>query len=142
MVIPCTTHAGLKALKNPFRFNRKGVAVTKSDEVYNNAFIKTDGKKVRHHGRGMKALRQIKSMLYYRDGNKDGKIDESGKIYKGNYSTNIHANSYNHKTGIISRFVGAWSYGCNVTNELDLYYEMLEMIPYETEITYTLLKEF
>lgn len=142
MVIPCTTHAGLKALKNPFRFNKKGVAVVKADEVYNDAFQKTDGKKIRHHGKGMSALRQMRNFFYYRDGNKDGKIDEEGKVYEGNYSTNVHANSYKKTRGVISRMIGAWSYGCLVINDLTKYYKMLSLIPYNKRITYTLLKEF
>lgn len=142
MVLPCTTHAGLKALKNPFRYNKKGIAVVKSDEIYYNALMKSDGKYVRHHNGKMKCLRQIAPMKYYRDGNSNDKIDETGEIYEGNYSTNVHANSYNSKSGIVSRLIGAWSYGCVVINDLTKYYQMLELIPYNQPITLTVLKEF
>lgn len=141
-VTSCTTNAGLKALKNPFRFNKAGIAVTKSEEVYYNTFIKSDGNFVRHHNGKMQCLRQVAPMKYYRDGNKDSKIDESGKIYEGNYSTNIHSNDYNRKAGIWSTIIGGWSYGCTVVNNLTKYNRMLDLIPYNQPITFTVLKEF
>lgn len=139
-VMSCTTHAGLKALKNPFRFNRLGVAVVLPG-IYYNTFIKSDGKYVRHHNGKVQCLRQIAPMKYVRDGNKDSKIDYTGKVFEGNYSTNIHPNTYNSKRRVERFVIGTWSYGCNVVNDLDKYWEMLDNIPYNSPVTYTLIKE-
>ena len=48
-VTSCTTNSGLYGLRNFFKWNSKGTAVIKSDEVYYNAFQKSDGIRVRHH---------------------------------------------------------------------------------------------
>lgn len=141
-VMSCTTNAGLKALRNPFRFNSKGVAVTKSDEIYYNTFMKTDGKFLRHHNGKIQCLRQIAPMKYYRDANGDSKTDEAGPIYEGNYSTNIHPNTYSRTNRTVRFLIGTWSYGCNVVNALAGYWAMLGRIPYNEPVTYTLLKEF
>lgn len=141
-VMPCTTNTGTYGLRNFRRWNKRGAAVVKADEIYYNAFMKSDGKRVRHHNNKQQCLRQIGFMKYYRDNNMDDKVDETGKIYEANYSTNIHCNSYKYKTGIRSWFIRGWSTGCNVINNLTKYWEMINRIPYDTPVTYTLLKEF
>ena len=142
-VMPCTSNSGTYGLNNFLKWNRKGTAVIKFDEVYYNSFLKSDGKYVRHHNGKMKCLRQIAPMKYYRDNDRDSKIDESGEIYEGNHSTNVHANSYTHKKGIRSWLIGRWSVGCTVVNDLTKYYEvLLKEIDYNSPVTYTGLKEF
>ena len=142
-VMPCTTNSGTYGLLNFFKWNRNGAAVIMFDEVYYNAFMKSDGKKVRHHKGKMQCLRQIAPMKYCRDKNRDSKIDASGKVYYGNYSTNVHANSYVHKKGIRSWLIGRWSVGCTVVNDLTKYYlSLLKNIRYNQPVTYTGLNEF
>lgn len=142
-VMSCTSNSGTFGLKNFFNWNKKGTAVIKFDEIYYYSFKKSDGKVVRHHNGKMPCLRQISKIKYYRDNNLDEKIDEIGNVYIGNNSTNIHANSYLHKKGIISWFIGKWSTGCTVINDLTKYYEvLLPLINYDESITYTGLKEF
>lgn len=142
-VMSCTTNSGTYGLKNFSKWNKNGTAVVKSDEVYYDVFEKSDGKKIRHHNGKGECLRQVGKMKYYRDNNLDDKIDETGKVYYDNYSTNVHANSYKYKKGILSWFIGRWSTGCLVVNDLTKYYGiLLSKIPFKKKITYTLLKEF
>ena len=142
-VMSCTTNSGLYGLKNFKKWNRKGTAVIKSDEVYYNVFEKSDGENVRHHNGKMECLRQTAPMKYYRDNNLDNKIDEVGTIYEANNSTNVHANSYKYIKGIVSWVIGRWGTGCLVVNNLSKYYNVLLFnIPLKTKITLTLLKEF
>jgi hypothetical protein len=85
----------------------------------------------------------VAPMKYYRDFNKDLKIDESGNISVGNNSTNIHPNSYVHKAGIKTWLIGGWSTGCIVINNLTKYWESLMLnCVYNKPITLTCLKEF
>mgnify|MGYP000459932865 CR=1 FL=1 len=141
-VMSCTSNSGTYGLRNFFKWNKKGTAVIKFDEIYYNSFMKSDGKYVRHHNGKMQCLRQIAPLKYYRDNNYDDKIDEKGVIYEGNNSTNIHANSYVHKKGIRSWLIGKWSTGCVVVNDLTNYYNLLNRINYNKPITLTGLKEF
>lgn len=142
-VMSCTSNSGGYGLKNYLKWNGLGTAVIKFDEVYYNAFIKSDGKKYPHHNGKMQCLRQIAPLKYYRDSNKDNKIDESGKIYTGINATNVHCNSYSQKNGIVSWLIGGWSTGCTVVNDLTKYwYFLIARIPYNEPVTYTGLKEF
>jgi hypothetical protein len=142
LVMSCTTNAGLKALRNPFRFNSRGVAVVKSDEIYYDAFEKSDGRRIRHHNGKIQCLRQIADMFYYRDANGDANIDEVGRIYKGNYSTNQHPNTYSWTRRTMKYFVGTWSYGCSVVNDLNKYWKMMKRIPLKTKVTHVILREW
>lgn len=51
---------------------------------------------------------QIKDMKYLRDNDKNGVVTRAGKVYEGNYKTNMHRMSNN---GIPSRFVNFWNVG-------------------------------
>jgi len=142
-VMSCTSNSGGYGLKNFIKWNKLGTAVIKFDEVYYNSFIKSDGKQYPHHNGKMQCLRQIGRLKYYRDSNKDNKIDESGKIYEGINATNVHCNSYTQKTGVVSWLIGGWSTGCTVVNDLSKYWGLLMLkIPYNEPVTYTGLKEF
>lgn len=142
-VMSCTSNSGIYGLRNFLKWNRKGTAVIKFDEIYYNSFMKSDGKHVRHHNGKMQNLRQIAPLKYYRDSNGDNKINETGRIYEANNSTNVHANSYKHKKGIISWAIGKWGTGCTVVNNLTKYWESLMVrIHYNQAVTYTGLKEF
>lgn len=142
-VMSCTSNSGAYGLLNFFKWSKEGTAVIKFDEIYYNSFMKSDGKAVQHHNGKMQCLRQVAPLKYYRDSNKDKKIDETGKIYEGNNSTNIHANSYTNKKGIISWSIGKWGTGCTVINDLTKYYDvLLNEIHYNEPVTYTGLKEW
>lgn len=141
-VMSCTSNSGTYGLLNFPKWNSKGTAVIKFDEIYYNSFMKSDGKHVRHHNGKMQCLRQIAPLKYYRDNNKNNKIDEVGNIYEENNATNVHANSYVHKKGIISWTIGKWGTGCTVVNNLTMYYDvLLTKIHYNQPVTYTGLKE-
>jgi hypothetical protein len=143
LVTSCTTNPGGPVLLGGWkRFNSIGAAVLKSDEVYYDAYMRSDGKSVRHHQGKMPCLRQVRSMKYFRDGNNDAKTDEVGQIHIGNFSTNIHANNYNLSSRVVSRIIGEWSAGCQVVNVLSDYTRLLETYPFGEPITYVLLKEF
>lgn len=142
-VMPCTSNSGTYGLLNFFKWNKKGTAVIVFDQIYYKAFQKSDGNRIRHHNGKMQCLRQIRPLKYYRDRNRDKKIDETGPIYEGNNATNVHANSYVHKKGIRSWWIGRWGTGCTVVNDLTKYFGVLmRLIPYGQEVTYTGLKEF
>lgn len=59
-----------------------------------------------HQGK-YEALRQVKPVKVYRDGNRDMEYDEN-KIAEGIFGINIH------KAGVNSTFVENWSEGCQV----------------------------
>ena len=142
-VMSCTSNSGTYGLLNYFKWNKKGTAVIKFNEVYYNSFQKSDGNKVRHHNSKMQCLRQIAPLKYYRDSNKNNKIDETGRIYEGVNATNVHCNSYKYKKGIRSWTIGRWGTGCTVINDLTKYWGVLIVrAHYNEPITYTGLKEW
>lgn len=142
-VTSCTTNPGTPTLLGGWKkFNNLGAAVLKSNEVYYDAYMKSDGKTVRHHNGKMPCLRQIKPMKYFRDSNNNSKSDEIGQIHVGNFATNIHLNSYNLLNRIINRFIGEWSAGCQVLNVAQDYTRLLNTYPFDEPVTYVLLKEF
>lgn len=136
----CTTNPGGPALLGGFKkYNKEGAAVIKSDEWYYDVYS------YGLHNKKMPALRQIKPMKYFRDGNLNKKVEEQGKIFEGNFSTNFHFNSYSVFDGIknaIQRFIGEWSYGCIVANEEDKYEKLIELTKKEKSVSLCLIKEF
>jgi len=143
LVASCTTNPGGPILMGGWKkFNSDGAAILKADEIYYDAYLKTDGSKERpHHNGKMQCLRQVKPMYYYRDNDNDGKAEEIGKKYFANYGTNIHFNSYNIWNKIKNQFIGDWSAGCQVLNVSDEYIKLLSLMDNDF-ITYCLLKEF
>jgi hypothetical protein len=139
----CTTHAGVKSLKGGWKStNKLGTAVIKSDEIYYNVYQKSDGKKVRHHKDKMPCFRQVGNLKYYRDNNNDDKVDEEGIIYEGNYSTNVHASTYDAKSKVVTAKIGGWSEGCIVLNNRQIYNTLYSLVPEGKKISLALLKEF
>jgi hypothetical protein len=142
-VTSCTTNPGGPVLLGGWRkYNKLGAAVLKSDEIYYDAYMKSNGTSIRHHNGKMPCLRQIKSMKYHRDGDNDNKSEELGQVYIDNYATNIHLNSYNFLNKLVRQFIGEWSAGCQVLNVAQDYTRMLSIYPFNEPITYSLLKEF
>lgn len=142
LVSSCTTHAGEKSLLDVLGKKKNGTAVIKSDEIYYDVFEKSDGKSVRHHKDRMPCLRQVGKMLYYRDNNKDNKIDEVGPVYLANYSTNVHFNNYDLTSKVVKTLIGGWSEGCVVLNDGAKYNQLLNAIPLKQKVSFALLKEF
>lgn len=142
MRLPGTTNSGGYGLANFFKWNRLGTAHVKSDEWYYGVYMKSNGKGIRHHNSRIPCLRQIRSFKYYRDGNKDRKVDEVGRIHTGIIGANFHPNSYSTTMEALALYINGWSTACQVTNDIKNYYRMLDILPDGTPITYCLIKEF
>ena len=97
MVTTGTTNKGLK-----------GTAVMAEDMWFYNAY-----RYGLHRGK-MKALRQVKSIPYYRDRDFDGKTDLSGEVYTDVIYMNIHGATYIEGSDQVLNKIGAWSEGCQV----------------------------
>lgn len=140
LVGTCTTNPGGPSLLGGFkRYKQKGSAVIKADEWYYQVY-----RYGLHNGK-MPALKQTKSMKYFRDGNIDKKVDEVGTIIEGNFSTNFHFNSYKVFDGIknaISNLIGEWGHGCIVANEEDKYEKVITLTKDEPSVSVCLIKEF
>jgi hypothetical protein len=140
LVAECTTNAGTPALVDGWRkIGQKGAAINASDTMFYDAYVKSDGKTVRHHKDKMPCLRQIRELTYFRDGNNNLKAEEIGEVYRGNFATNIHFNSYNLLSTIKRTLVGEWSYGCIVLNDSEKYNKLLDLIPFNVRVSLVVL---
>jgi hypothetical protein len=130
-----TTNAGKNGLLTYDSYNKDGVAVIKTNEVYYNVW-----KYGLHRGK-MKALRQHRSFLISRDGDKDQKIEEglSSWVMCG---INFHANTYDMDSTEIKSIIGGWSLGCQVVNNIPKYNQIIDLVKPQKVVTYILLKEF
>ena len=136
MVAPGTTNAGETGIKRFFTYNKKGVLVVKTDEWYYGLWAYG-----LHRGK-MRALRQVLPIKYYRDGNKNESIEETGELYEGIKGINFHTISYTKKEAFIKKFIGGWSAGCQVVNDIVKYYAILNLLRKQKSISYCLIKEF
>lgn len=135
LVTTGTTNAGKSAMFGYEKYNRLGVAVIKTDEWYHELW-----QSGLHKGK-MEALRQINPIKYFRDNNKNTKIEEIGKMYEGIIYCNFHTNNYDRLTKIKRWLIGGWSACCQVCNDPFKYYRILELIG-KQKVSYCLLKEF
>ena len=145
-VLTGTTHPGLTILKHFEKYNKLGAAVVKSNEWYYDLW------KYGMHKNKMPALLQLgNEVMVYRDGDRDNKAEEIGKVYKGWYGINLHTNTYDWNEQNLEVHVddiGAWSAGCQVPNERDEFAEMMEWYEAASKkgiqktVTYCLLKEW
>lgn len=141
-VTSCTSNSGTPSLLGGWKkSNGKGTAVIKSDEIYYDAFMKSDGKAVRHHQGKMECLRQMVPFKYFRDNNNNNKTDEIGNIEIANNSTNFHFNSYDFTIKLVKTIIGAWSEGCIVCNVIQDYLDILNLVPHGAKVSMALLKE-
>ncbi|UAA37541.1 peptidoglycan-binding protein [Paraneptunicella aestuarii] len=62
-----------------------------------------------HRGKYQALCQRNGKVKVWRDGNKDGKLDRSGRTYEGYFGINIHRSSSTEST-----YVGAYSAGCQV----------------------------
>ena len=135
-VVTGTTNPGTPILQGGFlKYNKVGAAVVKADEWYYDVW-----KFGLHQGK-MPALRQIGNFIVYRDGDKDGKSEEIGVPITGSgYGINFHTCSYLEK--VVGENIGGWSAGCQVVNNTEQYYMIINLIKNQNRITYCLLNEF
>lgn len=131
-----TTNAGTTGLKNYNRYNSKGCAVIKTDEWYYELWS------YGLHKNRMPALRQVKPIKYFRDWNKNTKVEEIGKMYEGIIGINFHTVLYSKNLSFWRKLIGGWSVGCQVINHVGRYYEILDMVKGQKNIDYCLIKEF
>lgn len=132
-----TTNSGATGLKRFYRYNKRGVAVIKTDEIYYDLW-----KPGLHRGE-MEALVQNTAIKYYRDGNRNTKVEELGKPYEGRIGINFHTITYNNeRKSLWKRVIGSWSTGCQVCNDVKDYRRILFFTQQQKTTTYCLLKEF
>lgn len=135
LVTTGTTNAGKSAMFGYEKYNKLGVAVIKTNEWYYDLW-----QSGLHKGK-MEALRQINPIKYFRDNNKNTKIEEIGKMYEDIIYCNFHTNNYDRWTKIKRWIIGGWSACCQVCNDPFKYYRILELIG-KQKVSYCLLKEF
>jgi hypothetical protein len=101
-----TTNAGAYGLMNFENYNPKGCAILKSDIIIYNSHV---------HGisKGKEVYRQAKAWPYYRDNNKNKKVEEIGKLIEGEI---IYA--HQHAAGLESLQIDNWSTACLVRNDM------------------------
>jgi hypothetical protein len=125
MVTSGTTNKGLK-----------GTAVAKADMWHYDVY-----KYGLHKGK-MKALRQVKSIPYYRDRNFDGKTDTNGKVYTDIIYLNFHGSTYIEGSASIMSKIGGWSEGCQVCNNNLQYEHIIKLVKSQSFVSYCLINEF
>lgn len=133
-----TTNSGSYSLLGGWKkANPYGSAILKSDEIYYDVY------EYGLHKQRMPALRQVKPMKYYRDGNNDKRVDETGKIYTEIAYTNFHFNNYDIGSKIMATIIGGWSAGCLVACQSAPYNEIInEVKKTRLPVTLALIKEF
>lgn len=136
MVTTCTTNAGDEGQKNFHKYNSKGVAVVPTNTWFYDLWANG-----MHKGK-MEALVQVRPIELFRDNVKNNKIDEVQKQAPALVGINFHTCSYEKKSNYIGTKIGGWSVGCQVCNNVDHYYRILDLVKNQKSISYCLLKEF
>jgi len=135
-VFACTTNSGTTGLRNFIKYNALGTFVAKSNMWHHDLWSYG-----LHRGR-MPALRQVNSIVGYRDNNRNNKAEELGKEVIGIYGINFHGVDYAMRPGFWRRLIGGWSVGCFVVPSVDRYLEILHKVKHQRRISMVLLKEF
>ena len=136
-----TTNPGTSILRGGFkRYNKVGAAVVKSQEWYYDIY------KYGLQNRKMPALRQrsSKPILYYRDGDMDGKSEEIGKVQSGVIYTNFHGSTYSRGSLLERDNINGWSAGCLVCNKNKDYENIIDLLKNSGQKYFSvcLIKEF
>lgn len=135
-VMTGTTNSGSYGILNFKKWNEKGVAQIKGNEIYYDCWVRG-----LHRGK-VEALRQSGEFKVIRDGNKNEKLDiKEWSIESGN-GLNFHPNSYNLQSKVKNWFIGGWSIGCQVINDLTKYVAFMKYTKPQNVFTYALLEEF
>lgn len=135
MMLTGTTNAGASALMNYKKYNPLGTAILKTNEWYYDCW-----KPGLHKGR-MKCLKQVKPMLFYRDNNKNKKVEEIGKLHSKLIGCEFHTSTYTQNMNFIRKLIGGWSAVCQVANDTGEYYKALKLFWSQKSTSYCLLKE-
>ena len=105
-VFPCSTTAGKHYIQNPITYGGvTGTAIAAAQYVRGSHQFKTSSN-WKSLWLGMPYFQQIKPIQIFRDGNKDGNLDEK-VIQKGLFGINFH------QAGL-GNFIDNWSAGCQV----------------------------
>jgi hypothetical protein len=126
-----TSHTGSYGLKKFHEYNHKGAAVLKSDwMVYDSHAYGL------HKGRA--AYRQVKGFPYFRDDNRNQRVDEIGPEYNDIIYANIH------RAGVNSTVINNWSTACMVTANLTEFQKFLAALKARgyPKVTLVILKEW
>lgn len=135
-VVTGTTNAGTTGLMNYSRYNKNGVLVVKKNEWYHGLW-----RYGLHKGK-MPALKQIRPIKYFRDWNKNQRIEQLGQEKSGIKGINFHTVLYQKNLSFIRKLIGGWSVGCQVVNNVGKYYAILNKVKNQKDITYCLIEEF
>lgn len=142
MVSSGTTNPGSTALKRYDRYGLNGAAVWRTNMAYENLYYPGYHKKYNRFG-GMKALRQVEPIFFYRDSDKDNKSEEKGVLYEDIIYANMHGVDYDPFSEITKEQIGGWSFGCQVWNNMSDYRNMIKATwKRKKHVDYVLLKEF
>ena len=137
-----TTNSGKKALLYYDKYKLDGAAVWKTNVYYIDLYRRGYHKLSRPDG-GMRALRQQKPILYYRDTDKDLKSEEQGELHEGIIYANMHGVDYNPYSTIVKDIIDGWSFGCQVWNRMSDYRQMIKATwERNKSVDYCLLKEW
>jgi hypothetical protein len=131
-----TTNAGTTGLHNYEKYSDDGVLVVKTDEWYYGLW------KFGYHRGKMPALKQIRPIKYFRDWNKNNKVEEMGRLYEGMRGINFHTVTYQKAMNLIRKLIGGWSVGCQVINNVRKYFQILDLVKGQKDVTYCIIKEF
>jgi len=135
MVMSGTTIPGANGLLSPS--NSKGVAVVVADKWYYN--IWTRGL----HNEKVVAYRQTGGFDLLRDNNKNkiaGDVANSSVEY--NRGINFHPSDYNLDSKTKKKYIGAWSEGCQVVNDIEKYKQFMKLTQKQSIMSYCLINEF
>jgi hypothetical protein len=137
LVTSGTTNPGSPSLRMTSKNqNKAGSFIVRSDMWHYDVW------KVGKHRAKMDALVQNKEIFGFRDSNKDGKVDEEGKLFSGFFGINFHASTYIAGNKTIQENIGEWSHGCQVVNNRVIYDRIITFMRPQKVVTYCLLKEF
>ena len=135
-VMSGTTNSGTYGLLNFSNWGATGAAHIKGNEWYYNVWTRG-----LHNGK-MPALRQTGAFKVIRDSDGDNKSGNSGECtletFKG---LNFHTNTYNPNNFVKRFFIGKWSTGCQVTNDVDLYHLFMQASKPQNVFSYCLIEE-
>lgn len=135
-VLTGTTNAGTWGLLNFKSYGVNGTAHIKGNEWYYHVWSRG------LHRKKVEALVQTGTFKVVRDNDKDLKSGNSGKVYEQKWKgLNFHPNSYNLRSTIVRWFIGKWSLGCQVTNEVTKYADFIEKSRPQRTFSYCLIEE-
>lgn len=137
MAAPCTTNAGADGMMNFDKQGLKGVGVLQSDLIVYDSHYEG-----LHKGK-IRAWRQGRIWPYFRDSNKNNKIEEIGKLYEDKIIyANIHPSSYNESSTVTKTDIGGWSWACLVYAAMKDYNKMMDLTEGQKWMTNCILKEW